>query len=161
MIRCTGHSEISDSERSGRQPNFLFGGFLSRLNPKTPVNLIGYSYGSRIITGGLTLAGGSLDGYMLSHSIDTLNSWLSVHVFAEVAAQLSTVDGASLKTFMDKQSAFETGLTMPLDFTKAGPVEGVPRMVNHWVRTGEIDFKTLDFIDNSPDFIDAAKQLYG
>jgi hypothetical protein len=46
---------------------FLFGGFLSRLDPATPIKLIGYSYGSRIITGGLhLLAGGSLGGYMLT-----------------------------------------------------------------------------------------------
>lgn len=48
---------------------FFLGGFLSQLDPNTSVGLVGYSYGVRIISGGLhLLAGGSLGGTVLSHS---------------------------------------------------------------------------------------------
>lgn len=44
----------------------VFGWFLSKLNPDTPVGLIGYSYGARIISGGLHLLGGGiLNGHTL------------------------------------------------------------------------------------------------
>lgn len=39
---------------------------LHRLNPQTPLSLVGFSFGARIVTGALhLLAGGSLDGYAL------------------------------------------------------------------------------------------------
>lgn len=40
--------------------------FINRIDPEVPVGLIGYSYGSRVITGALhILAGGSVAGYRL------------------------------------------------------------------------------------------------
>ncbi len=56
--------------KAGRADNetFFLGWFLSQLKPASRVSLIGYSYGSRIITGGLhLLAGGSLGGIHLPH----------------------------------------------------------------------------------------------
>lgn len=50
------------AERTSAESYYL-ARFLHRLRPDVPVSLVGYSFGARIITGGLhLLAGGSLDG---------------------------------------------------------------------------------------------------
>ena len=55
----------SKADRADNETLFL-GWFLSQQNPASPISLLGYSYGSRVITGGVHLfAGGSLCGNAL------------------------------------------------------------------------------------------------
>lgn len=86
-------------------------------------------------------------------SEQAITSWLAVTDFAKVAAQLKTINGPSLKTYMDAQTAFDTGLTHPLNFTKPGAVASLPRMFNTWIHTGYIDASTKTLVDNSAGWI--------
>lgn len=88
-----------------------------------------------------------------ANSTEAINAWLGVKLFAQVAAQLPTVDGPSLKAYMDKQSEFVTGLTHPLDFTKPGPIASLPRLVNTWVHTGTLNFDTNQIEQSSGDWV--------
>lgn len=67
----------------------------------------------------------------------TTFSWLSITKLADVLAELPTIDRAALKEYLDKQSAFDTGMTEPLDFTAAS-TESFPRGFNRWASTGEL-----------------------
>jgi ABC-type branched-subunit amino acid transport system substrate-binding protein len=67
----------------------------------------------------------------------TTFSWLSITKLADVLAELPTIDRKSLKEYLDKQSAFDTGMTEPLDFTNAS-TETFPRGFNRWASTGQL-----------------------
>jgi hypothetical protein len=70
------------ADRADDESNF-FGWFLSQLTPTADVSLIGYSYGARIITGGLHLAaGGSLQGMRLPSQPDAGRVRTSVALLA-------------------------------------------------------------------------------
>ncbi|MBA4022693.1 MAG: hypothetical protein C0482_10045 [Gordonia sp.] len=81
--------------------------------------------------------GGDVGG-VNDHLTDvTTFSWLSITKLADVLAELPTIDRKSLKEYLDKQSAFDTGMTEPLDFTKAS-TESFPRGFNRWASTGQL-----------------------
>jgi ABC-type branched-subunit amino acid transport system substrate-binding protein len=62
-----------------------------------------------------------------------VNAYAAVILFAQVARHVSTVDSATIKSYLDKQTDFSTGgLTHPLDFAKAGSLAGFPRIFNTW-----------------------------
>lgn len=65
--------------------------------------------------------------------------YLAIILTAKVLNAIDTIDGPSIKAYMDKQSAFETGMTPPLDFTKSGPIPTMPRVVNTNVAIGTIE----------------------
>lgn len=53
----------------------------------------------------------------------SLNSWLGVHLFAQVASTLDTVDRESVRNGLRKMSNVETGgLTPPIDFSTKSPL---------------------------------------
>lgn len=69
----------------------------------------------------------------------TTNTFYSILAFAELAKNLDTIDGPSIMAYLDQQTAFETGITAPLDFTKPGPVPTVPRIFTDAVQIGTIE----------------------
>lgn len=71
------------------------------------------------------------------------NSWLSVTLAAEILNKLPEISGAALSSYLNKQSALDTGATRPLDFTKPGPVSAFPRVVNHFGAPGKFENGTL------------------
>lgn len=81
---------------------------------------------------------GSQVGGILDYRNDlSVNSWLAVTKLAEILSELDKVDGPTLKAYLDKQSAFDTGLTHPLDFTKPASQQ-YPRSFNNWATAGEL-----------------------
>src|SRR4051812_39903411 len=66
-----------------------------------------------------------------------LNSWLSVALFAEALDKVPNVTSADVRQFLDKQTAYETGITHPIDFT-ATPDPDLPRWKNVFIRQGTL-----------------------
>jgi branched-chain amino acid transport system substrate-binding protein len=64
-------------------------------------------------------------------------SWIDAWSFVQVAKQITgPVTAASFREFVSKLTRFDTGIMHPLDFTKSGPVPGMPRQVNVWSYEG-------------------------
>jgi ABC-type branched-subunit amino acid transport system substrate-binding protein len=70
-------------------------------------------------------------------SDNTVNPWLAVHVFADLAKKLKTVDAASFKALLDSTTSLETGLTQKIDLTSP-PLPAFPRLFNVSVLPGAI-----------------------
>jgi hypothetical protein len=63
----------------------------------------------------------------------SLVSWTAINVIAQAVSDMPTVTRASLLAKLKTMSAVKTGTTPVLDFTKPGPVPGLPRVVNTYL----------------------------
>ncbi|HEV7679865.1 MAG TPA: ABC transporter substrate-binding protein [Candidatus Dormibacteraeota bacterium] len=70
-------------------------------------------------------------------SDNTVNPWLAVHVFADLAKKLKTYDPASFKTLLDSTTSLDTGLTQKIDLSSP-PLPAFPRLFNVSVLPGAI-----------------------
>lgn len=79
-------------------------------------------------------------------------SWIDAWSFAQVAKEITgPVTAASFRAHVTTLTNFDTGIMHPLDFTKPGPVPGMPRQVNVWSYEGHAaDGKTV--LDNKTPF---------
>jgi ABC-type branched-subunit amino acid transport system substrate-binding protein len=67
-----------------------------------------------------------------------LNTWLAITTAAEVFKQLPTISGPAMQEYLNKQNAFQTGATRPLDFTKPGAFATFPRLANTFGKPGTV-----------------------
>jgi ABC-type branched-subunit amino acid transport system substrate-binding protein len=66
-----------------------------------------------------------------------VNSWLAIYNLGKVLNELPEINREELKKYMESQTAFETGMTHPLDFTKPA-FKDFPRGFNKWATTGQL-----------------------
>jgi ABC-type branched-subunit amino acid transport system substrate-binding protein len=79
-----------------------------------------------------------------------VNAWLGVKLLAKVIPAAGGPDAGKIKSWLDKQTAFDTGgVTAPIDFT-ASPVPGMPRVKNVSASKGEIRDGKLVSTDPKP-----------
>jgi ABC-type branched-subunit amino acid transport system substrate-binding protein len=87
-------------------------------------------------------------------SDNTVNPWMAVHVFADIAKTLKQVDAASFKAALDATKSLETGLTQKIDLTKS-PLAAFPRLFNVSVLPGAI--KDGKLVQTSNQWFNAAE----
>jgi ABC-type branched-subunit amino acid transport system substrate-binding protein len=115
-------------------------------------NVVGLSYGGDRLqqwTAELAKYGPSVGVPADTVSDPTIGAWLGVHLAAEFLPKVGSLDGASIKAYLDKQNNFVTGATAPIDFT-ATPVAALPRLKNFSVTKGGIKDGKLQVLDPAP-----------
>ena len=72
-------------EKRTNVESFFFGSYLAAIASDTPVKIVGYSFGARIVCGGLHLAsGGQIDGFCLSNAVTPIRPYQLVLYAAAV-----------------------------------------------------------------------------
>jgi branched-chain amino acid transport system substrate-binding protein len=79
---------------------------------------------------------------------DTVNTWLAVHLFAQIASKLPSVTPATFKAAVEKEKSLVTGLTPPINFTHA-PLTQYPRIFRITSLPGEVANKKLTQTSNT------------
>lgn len=60
------------------------------------------------------------------------NNWISTYLFAQVARKLKSVTPTTFHTYLEHQTAFNTGVTHTIDFAAKGPLSQLPNLRNLW-----------------------------